>query len=508
MSGSGNYQIDLARIAYNGETVASAVERAVEFQNSKTYEAALGFARNDLLQQAIAGCSTSEIAKLADAARCGLYELQRQLEGRSALHSMIERLNNPLTQLYSDRSAVSDLISRINSFDATSYGVAYAAAFKLAAMQNFLVQNSIDASLRKTIEKLTVSPLASFTASQRAALGFDDRTVGALSRSLHWAETLSASKSLDYTSLLGSNEALRSQIDTVQLAAKDIIQTVASYTHSDAASQVRDLMVRHDLKGMAATATKMSLFAGGLDIFGPDSLGSAAAFSSLLGGYNTSLMPLRGYWRDRGERARYYRDHEVDEGLVDAENAATIEALIDSGVVEGRLTRGGRMTALVEVGSVRLRIHASRPKAGAFAAIDMFENELRRFVACKLEPVLGPKWFTQRAPGDAVLRAKERRHEAMRAGEASLPLINYTDLGDLLGFMIRTDNWTEFFESVFDKREHLKVDLERINANRRPTMHSRPVDPVQLTEIILTITRLRSWMERDGKWSAGWDDDV
>jgi len=64
------------------------------------------------------------------------------------------------------------------------------------------------------------------------------------------------------------------------------------------------------------------------------------------------------------------------------------------------------------------------------------------------------------------------------------------------------------FEAVFDRPEPLRVDLERLAANRRPTMHSRPIDPVQLCEIMLIIRRVTGWMERDGTWGSGWDADI
>lgn len=142
------------------------------------------------------------------------------------------------------------------------------------------------------------------------------------------------------------------------------------------------------------------------------------------------------------------------------------------------------MTAVVEAGPVKLRIMASRPKMGAFGAIDAFENALRAFVSAKLEAIAGPIWFKQRVPGDVTTRAKERRREAMRAGEPQLSLIHYTDLGDLIGVILRKNNWGKMFETVFDRAEWLKVDLERLNTHRRPTMHSRPIEPVQLCEIV------------------------
>nr|WP_243843491.1 Swt1 family HEPN domain-containing protein [Sphingomonas vulcanisoli] len=155
-----------------------------------------------------------------------------------------------------------------------------------------------------------------------------------------------------------------------------------------------------------------------------------------------------------------------------------------------------------------MRILATRPKLGAFGAIEAFENGLRAFVAAKLAPAHGAKWFVQRVPGDIVGRAKERRREAMRSGEAALDLIFYTDLGDLLTIIVRRDNWSEHFEAVFDRAEWLRVDLERLTAYRRPTMHSRPIEPPLLCEIVFIIRRLVGWMERDGIWDHGWDADA
>lgn len=74
--------------------------------------------------------------------------------------------------------------------------------------------------------------------------------------------------------------------------------------------------------------------------------------------------------------------------------------------------------------------------------------------------------------------------------------------------IVRKDNWAELFETVLDRPEPLRVDLERLTANRRSTTHSRPIDPVQFCEILLIIRRLTGWMGRDGTWGMGWDADI
>lgn len=337
----------------------------------------------------------------------------------------------------------------------------------------------------------------------RAPLDLFGKELGALSRAQHWAAVLTRGAGPDYAGLLGTGDKYRDQFGALNLAANGIAKAIAEIGGDIgiSASLMRSV-------GLETTATKMSLFAGAIDILGPAAGASQAAYQALMGNYSSTKMLERRYLRTPRERERYYRDLQVDDGLIDGNNAATIEALVESGVVEGQLTRTGTMTAVIEAGPVTLRIIASRPKWSAFIAIDDFENALRAFVSAKLEVAAGANWFKERVPNDVTCRAKERRREALRAGETHLPLIHYTDFGDLIGVILRRDNWSELFEAVFGRAEWLKVDLERLNTHRRPTMHARPVGPVQLCEIIFTIRKLVDWMERDGTWDMGWDEEI
>ncbi|KTE04328.1 hypothetical protein ATE68_01370 [Sphingopyxis sp. H038] len=344
--------------------------------------------------------------------------------------------------------------------------------------------------------------LAALQASDRAALGISAAGQGAFERARHWSDGLTHFKGADLSALIGGGDRIGKEIDAIRLAAGGL----ASASHMLAGADDRHAGIRAMLEPIGA---KFSIFGGAMDVLGSASMGSRAAFDAIFGGYSAFHAPTdRGFWADPHERAHYYRDQDVDEGLIDADAAETVAMLVESGVTEGARTRQGTITAVIEVGPIRLRIAASRPRAGAYAAIDAFEARLRAFVTAMLEPLAGPKWFVQRVPGDIVRKAKERRQEAMRAGEASMPLIHYTDIGDLLAIILRRDNWEQMFEAITDHRDWLRTDLERLNALRRPTMHGRPIDSVQLGEAVLTIRRLTGWMERDADWLSGWDDDA
>lgn len=489
MTSSGKSLKDLAGSSL-GLRTSNALERALETQRSINKLTALGAFPHDAVNRAARGLYSPEIEKAMAIASGKIAALN---------------LPDPFEKFGPMRSAVQEAMGKIGRIDTTAFGLAHNTAAKLALLDGHRFGSPLDDRLAEVKKKLT-EPYAGLSASTRAALDIDRTALGALSRSRHWAGALTGTSARDYGALLGTGDKYRKQFEALNLAAGSIVEATARLKPSGAFAEAAGPGRR--FAGIDITTTKMSLFAGAIDVLGPGAGGSHAAYAALLGSYSTPAMLDRPYWRDPRERARYYRDQDVDDGLIDADNAATVQVLIESGVVEGRRTRAGTMTAVVEAGPVKLRIMASRPKMGAFGAIDAFENALRAFVSAKLEAVAGPNWFKQRVPGDVTTRAKERRREAMRAGEPQLSLIHYTDLGDLIGVILRKDNWGEMFETVFDRAEWLKVDLERLNTHRRPTMHSRPIEPVQLCEIVFTIRRLVGWMERDGAWDQGWDADI
>jgi len=368
---------------------------------------------------------------------------------------------------------------------------------RFGGLNDRIVQQAIGAGFLST-SAIAAQALGTAAAIRQAELG-------AVTRAAHWATALQAHERASVAGLLGTSATIDRQLDRITAAAAGIVDAGGLAAH--AAREV-------ELSGLrTATALKMSAFAGSLDLIGPRSAVGQAAFDALLGTWHTrSDLPV-AFWRDPATRRQTYRDAEVDPGLIDADNAALVEVLVDSGLVEGTVTPTG-VRAVVEVGPLRMSITARHARHDAFRVIDGFEVALRAFIAAKLEAHLtqrgedASKWFTLRVPGNIVGEAKKTRRDAYHAGEPKQALINFTNLGDLIAVVSSTRNWDEVFGQVFADRDGFKVDLQRLNAHRRPAMHARPIDGPRLAEIILTVRRLMAMMQADGSWVSGWDDDV
>ncbi len=343
-------------------------------------------------------------------------------------------------------------------------------------------------------------------AKEKVAVGLfgvpQDHLTGALSlsalmRHSRWANNLSVHA-----------EAATSLLST--LRATEAVKLATSANLITEATRGLDLgrlgllsPLGHD---MDRTTLKLSAFAGMIEtIRSQKAIENSVA--TLFGTWRSHDGLPSDYWRSRAVRAEHYARAEVDSGLISAPNAVVVEALVESGVVEGRRTERGQVVAAFEVGDVRVRIAADRAPSAGFAAIRAFEIALRAFLAAQLEPIHGPEWFARTAQGDAVGQAKRRRHAALVAGEDKQPLVDYSELGDLIHVVTSKSGWP-IFEPFFGRMDMWKVDLDRLIALRRPTAHARKTDGVQLAEMLLTIRRRMADMGRTEARAAGWDDDA
>ncbi|MFC0104429.1 Swt1 family HEPN domain-containing protein [Sphingopyxis terrae] len=424
------------------------------------------------------------------------------LFGRSVTEEILrqQKLADPFIEHGTTSRALREAIEGTRLFDRKTGLDAYLGGATASEEARKQIFGSFGGTISDVLRVLRDQPdLGGLASAQLKMLERDSALFGTFSRATRWSDAFIGQGS-DYSAILGGGRTARDEFDAVRDVAGGL-KAAHDHLFGEMPSGPIDRIP-------GITATKLSLFAGAIDVLGPASSSSQAALHAILGDYSAATAPIhRSYWSRPDERARYYREHNVDEGLVDAETEATVTALVETGVVEGTLSRRGSVTAIIEIGGVRMEISASRAKSGARDAIDAFENQLRRFIETHLAKEAGDKWFIQRVPGEIVARAKEKRREAVRAGETQLTLIHYLDLGELLTILQRADNW-KIFGAIFDRKEWLNADIERLNALRRPAMHSRPIDAVQLVEVVTTIRRLAGWMERDPDWLSGWDDDI
>lgn len=379
-----------------------------------------------------------------------------------------------------------------------------------------LISGHARPSLTEEIARAMAAPFPTSTGQifssdeMRRAMGLSgtsrDGSFGALASSLMtsprhlWADAIAPMSAGQIASTLGIGTSLRDEIERLSGSALHLLRDT-----DPRRNVVRDAI--EAAAGLGTASTKMSLLAASMDALGPKTMVADAAFHALLGDWRSHANLPEAYWRSWPTRQRMYREAEVDPELIEAEAGEVVEALVESGMVEGAISPSGTVSAILEVGGSRMTVSARRPRHQAYDAITALEDAMRRFVADKLAAHEGDEWFKRRVPGDVVRRAKERRQAAMLGSEDKASLIEHIDLGDFVAIVLKGDNWRDVFGPVFGNAEHFKVDLERLNINRRPAMHTRKVDPVRLAETLIVIQRLEKLMAADGRIDQGWDDD-
>lgn len=322
-------------------------------------------------------------------------------------------------------------------------------------------------------------------------------TIGAVSRAHAWAAGISAGQIEDFQQLYTAREFARVYAEATAL------------THSPTFDQVRaqaliggTLAIEAEL---AATQAKMAMLAGAQDLLGAQAAATAQAEMALLGQWHTRPDLPQRFWRDPELRERLYEEAEVDPGLAASDAGTALQVMISGGYAAGTEVEGVS-TAVIAFADINVTIQARGSRSTAYRALAAFEERFRKFIAGKLQP-LGPKWFEQRVDGEIVKKAKETRLAAYKAGEPQAPLIDFTDLGELVRIVLRKDNWDQHFGAVFVNRDKFIFDTQAVIATRRPTMHSRSVDGVRLLELLLILQRLADQMQNDGAWIAAAEAD-
>lgn len=253
------------------------------------------------------------------------------------------------------------------------------------------------------------------------------------------------------------------------------------------------------------THLKMSVLAGIGEISRPRSPLETNAYQDLFGEWRVHTGLPRSFWDNKRERTRAYEEAEVDDGLIHATPGVALEIMIESGLTTGMRDDDGAI-AVVAMGEISMTVRSQRPRGDAFAALSGFEQQIRAFISRKMEERFGPDWFKHRA-SNLIGKAKAARKAAMERGEKFLPLIEFTDLGELATLIMTKGNWDDVFGDVFVNRDGFNFDMQRLVAVRRPTMHARPVDGVLLVEMLCVMQRLSAQIIDDGAWKIAADLD-
>lgn len=324
-------------------------------------------------------------------------------------------------------------------------------------------------------------------------------TIGNASRVNQWATALGRPDIRDVAKLLSGAPNMASQVSRIRESLG------AGFVQPDMSAM---LGLDHKFGSILDTTSfKMSAFASVTDVAGLQSPAWDEAYRSLFGTWRTRPDLPETYWHEPRTRQRMYDEAEVDPGLVEVTPDVAIEIMVESGLATGARSETGGV-ALFSFGEVTISIRSENTRQGAFALLSHFEEELRGYITSKLSEKFGPEWFELCVDGNTAGDAKRKLRQALERDETELPLIHYTELGDLSNIIKTKKNWEEVFGEVFINRDRFDHYMQTLIAGRRPTMHGRPVDAVRLAEMACVVERFARQMAGDGAWKLLADSDA
>lgn len=85
---------------------------------------------------------------------------------------------------------------------------------------------------------------------------------------------------------------------------------------------------------------------------------------------------------------------------------------------------------------------------------------------------------------------EERREQARDKGRNLLPLIHYSDFGDLAQAITGRSNWKNVFQDIFQHKEFVVAAFLRLQPIRNDLAHSRPLRQGDVLDLMAEGSRL------------------
>lgn len=139
----------------------------------------------------------------------------------------------------------------------------------------------------------------------------------------------------------------------------------------------------------------------------------------------------------------------------------------------------------------------SRRMAVVYTAICSFENSVREFIAKKLLEEKGENWWDLCVKKEIRTNAENRKKSEKDVRWLTArgnSMIYYTEFGDLISIMAKSENW-KFFEVHVGKIEWAKQIIETLEKSRNIIMHSGELAPTDIERVGMYI---RDWIRQVG----------
>lgn len=332
---------------------------------------------------------------------------------------------------------------------------------------------------------------------QRSLVASLGGSIGDIARAGQLASTLAKIELPEIAKLYPNHPNVAAEVTRIH---DTVLKSITGPIRADQARLSAMLGLRHEFSAILETTRfKMTAFAALTDGIGLQTPALDEAYRSLFGQWRTRPELPENYWSDAGVRRRMYQAAEVDPGLAGTSGKVAVEVAVESGLASGARS-DANCIAVIKLGDVSMTIRSNHTRGDSYKVLERFEEDLRAYVTGKLSREFGPDWFKLRVDGNIAGDAKRIRRQALERGEDPVPLINYTELGQLASIVLSRKNWDQVFGDVFINSAEFDFDMLKLIAARRPTMHIRPIDGVRLVELICVVQRLSKQMENDGEW--------
>lgn len=134
----------------------------------------------------------------------------------------------------------------------------------------------------------------------------------------------------------------------------------------------------------------------------------------------------------------------------------------------------------------------------AFDQLQLFENDIRRFIEKALHAAYGKDWMKRQLPNGMLEEWCTKRDRALKVGEVERPLIDYADFADYRKIIERKDNWNTVFKPVFGRPEDVRESFQRLFPVRIATMHARIVTLDDELLLLVETKRVLRAIQRGG----------
>jgi len=139
----------------------------------------------------------------------------------------------------------------------------------------------------------------------------------------------------------------------------------------------------------------------------------------------------------------------------------------------------------------------SRKMSIVYIAICAFENSVREFIAKKLFEEKRQKWWelcVKKSIRDKAQNRKDSEKDVRWLTPRGDSLIYYTEFGDLISIMAKSENW-KFFEVHIGNIDWAKQIIGTLEKSRNIIMHSGELTPTDIERVGMYI---RDWIRQVG----------